>query len=89
MKVTGTWNYVFSEADPNDEAKFDDGEAVISAGTRLFEVVAFTGTAFVDLAGQRLPFNDGNEGNQCAMSKIDWDSLCANNCDIVLLREGG
>ena len=57
MKVTGTGNYVFSDADPNDEVKFDDGETVKSAGTRLFEVLAITGTAFDDLVVQRLAFN--------------------------------
>ena len=89
IKVTGTGNYVFSDADPNDEVKFDDDKTVKSAGTRLFEDLAITGTAFDDLVVQRLTVNDGNEGNKCAMSKIDWDSLCANNSNILVLRKDG
>ena len=89
MKVTGTGNNVFSDADPYDEVQFDDGETVKSASTRLFEVLDITGTAFDDLVGQCLTFNDGNEENKSAMSKINWDRLCANNPDIVVLRKAG
>ena len=89
MKVTGTGNNVFIDADPDDEVKFDDGETVISAGVRPSEVLAITGTAFDDLVVQRFTFNDGNEGNKCAMSKIDWDCLCADNLHIVVFRKGG
>ena len=64
MKVTGTWNYVFIDADPKEKVKFGDGETVISAGTRLSDVLAITGTAFDDLVVQRRTFNDGNEGEQ-------------------------
>ena len=67
----------------------DDGETVKSAGTRLFEVLAITGTAFDDLVVQRLTLNDGNEGNKCALTKISWDSPCADNPDIVVFRKGG
>ena len=67
----------------------DDGETVKSAGTRLFEVLAITGTAFDDLVVQRLTLNDGNEGNKCAVTKISWDSPCADNPDIVVFRKGG
>ena len=80
---------MFSDADPYDEVNFDDGETVKSAGNPLFEVLAITGTAFDDLVVQRITFNDGNEGNKCAMSKLVWDSPCANNPDIVVLRKGG
>ena len=89
MKVTGTGNNVLSDADPHDELKFDDGETVKSAGTRLLEVLPITGTAFDDLVVQHLAFNYGNDGNNCAMSKLVWDSLCADNPDIVVLRKGG
>ena len=67
----------------------DDGETVKSARTRLFEVLAITGTAFDDLVVQRLTLNDGNEGNKCAVTKISRDSPCADNPDIVVFRKGG